>query len=313
MTQDWRKVELLVKHIEAALSSAGVEIKSPERFYYPDGVQKAEVDVTLRHNIGSSQIFIGLECRLRKSDGQQGADWIREVASKGVSIGAHQMVAVSGTGFNAGAIREAETLNVGLRVVEDEDFAATSNWFRVATFTISNPIWEWDGDLNIQLPYEKPIPKFTFNTPLLLVDGKQLSTKDYISSEIQKRINDGSINLPPRGRLRYLFRANWLLGRIGQKEVLVSTIEVPLLIGLDIAQCPLLVSRYRDPSFPNVIALSAVAEVTNKLGTYHLTVVGTEPVDDPEHRRLNLTVVTLDGLDLDWTNTPLLLEYLEPE
>ena len=61
----YRELELLVSRIEGALAPAGATIRSPDRI--PDIItgELREVDVSIRHRVGSVELLVTVECRDR--------------------------------------------------------------------------------------------------------------------------------------------------------------------------------------------------------------------------------------------------------
>src|SRR5262245_29714912 len=112
MPRKGRLLELLVQHLEQFIVPEGVQVTSPEEFYDSTGQKIAEIDVTLRGKFGSAVIFIGIECRDRPAEGQQGAPWIREIHGKKEQLDVDKMLAVSTTGFTDPAVQAAEELGI---------------------------------------------------------------------------------------------------------------------------------------------------------------------------------------------------------
>src|SRR5205809_423690 len=102
MARKGRFLEILVAQLEGLLAPEGIVVTSPEVFRQ-NGKIIAEIDVTLRGKFGSSEIFVGLECRARPGDGPQGVPWIRDIKGKKDQCGVDKMIAVSTTGFVPGA------------------------------------------------------------------------------------------------------------------------------------------------------------------------------------------------------------------
>jgi hypothetical protein len=113
MSRKGRLLEILVKHLQGFLGPQGLEIKSPELFYQ-NGKQIGEIDVTVRGKLGSSSIFVGIECRDRPKDGPQGIPWLTQINGKQRLFKANKMIAVSTTGFAPEAIKVADELGIDL-------------------------------------------------------------------------------------------------------------------------------------------------------------------------------------------------------
>jgi hypothetical protein len=114
-TPEWLKFEQLVANIEKTLCPLGAEVRMSEEIPDRDTGQPRQVDATIRMQVGSTSVLIGVECRKRKAASD--VRWIEEVASKRKSIGAAMMIAVSDSGFTGPAKVKAAALGVQLRVI----------------------------------------------------------------------------------------------------------------------------------------------------------------------------------------------------
>ena len=63
----YRELELLVSRIEGALAPAGARIRSPDRIPDISTGDLREVDVSIRHRVGSVELLVTVECRDRNS------------------------------------------------------------------------------------------------------------------------------------------------------------------------------------------------------------------------------------------------------
>jgi hypothetical protein len=128
MPRKGRTLELLVARVEAALGTAGVVVKSPDRLPDRDTGRLREVDVSLTATVGSTQVVVIVECRdrARKDD----VTWIEQVAEKTRSVGAARAVAVSRKGLSEEARKKASALAVEVRTLAEIDPADLLRWFR---------------------------------------------------------------------------------------------------------------------------------------------------------------------------------------
>jgi hypothetical protein len=115
MPRQGRALEHLVAELERVLGPTDVVIQSPEYIVGRNTGTRREVDVSLRVKIGSSELFVMIECRDRP--GRQDATWIEQVASKQEDVGANKAVAVCSSGFTEGAGRLAEAKQIDLRTI----------------------------------------------------------------------------------------------------------------------------------------------------------------------------------------------------
>src|SRR6266536_4629131 len=118
MPRKGRFLEILVKHLQGFLGPQGLEIKSPELFY-ENGKLIGEIDVTVRGKLGSSSIFVGIECRDRPQDGSQGIPWLTQIHGKQHLFKAHKMIAVSTTGFKPEAVKVARDFGIDVLTIND--------------------------------------------------------------------------------------------------------------------------------------------------------------------------------------------------
>jgi len=166
-----KDLELLVALLEEHLGPLGIEVKSPDYIPDKDTSQLREVDISLRSQIGSSNILVIVECRDRKGD--EDVTWIEQLSKKRESVGADKAVAVSSSGFYEPAIIKASKENIELRTLNEIDPEEIGNWFadKEGTQLICNVLFK---DLSFTLSDGSKI------------DGKGID----LNSPIFKRIKD---------------------------------------------------------------------------------------------------------------------------
>lgn len=132
MARKGRELEELVALIEGVLVPQGAVVESPG--FIEDRVtgSRREVDVAIRMTVGSAEVLIVVECRDR---GVEDVTWIEQLVAKCRDIKAAKVIAVSSTGFSAGARQKAEHEGIELRQVEDLSPAAVSGWIQVPCMT----------------------------------------------------------------------------------------------------------------------------------------------------------------------------------
>ncbi len=81
--------------IEAAVAPLGATVTSPDRLPDQTTGKLREVDATIRYKIGTSDVLIVVECRKRSRT--QDITWIEQLTTKGRSIRANKLIAVSET------------------------------------------------------------------------------------------------------------------------------------------------------------------------------------------------------------------------
>lgn len=128
MPRKGRGLEQLVAMLEESLGEKGIQVKSPDYIKDKDTGEDREVDVSLRAKVGSFEVLAIIECRDR--DDTEDVRWIEEIATKCKSVGADKVMAVSSEGFTAPAIKKAEKLNIGVRILNDFNPAEIGEWFK---------------------------------------------------------------------------------------------------------------------------------------------------------------------------------------
>lgn len=124
---EWREFEKLVARIEKAASPHGAIVTSPDRIRDLTTDQLREVDASIRHKLGTSDILVTVECRKR---GRKGDDtWIEQLATKRQKIGAAKTIAVSSTGFTSSAEKSAKHFGIELRTLSEISASEIENWF----------------------------------------------------------------------------------------------------------------------------------------------------------------------------------------
>jgi restriction endonuclease len=131
MPRQGRALEQLVAELERVLGPTDVVIQSPEYIVGRNTGQRREVDVSLRTKIGSSDLFVMIECRDR--GGKQSATWIEQIVSKQEDVGANKAVAVCPAGFTRGARQLAEAKGIDLRTIASVTDAEVFAWLLLET------------------------------------------------------------------------------------------------------------------------------------------------------------------------------------
>ncbi len=80
-------------------------------------VETREVDASIRAQVGTARILVTVECRKRWP--KEDVSWIEQLATKKANIGAARTIAVSSTGFSAGAEAVARQLGIDLRQMSE--------------------------------------------------------------------------------------------------------------------------------------------------------------------------------------------------
>ncbi len=166
--------------MENHLGLLGIEVRSPDYIPDKDTSQLREVDISLRSQIGSSNILVIVECRDRKGD--EDVTWIEQLSRKRESVGADKAVAVSSSGFSDPAIIKASKENIELRILDKIDPAEIGKWFedKEGIHLSSNVLFK---DLSFTLSDGTKIDGkgIDINSPIFKrkKDGKELSLRDF--------------------------------------------------------------------------------------------------------------------------------------
>lgn len=132
--------------LESALWGAAT-IQSPEYVVGRLSGTQREIDVSIRANVGSSPVFIMIECRDRVTTGD--LNWLEAVSSKREDVGADKAVVVSSSGYTAGAQNWAAAKDIELRTTEELDVATVLSWFGVAEINILRPCCDLSLEVEI--------------------------------------------------------------------------------------------------------------------------------------------------------------------
>lgn len=136
MPRRGRELERVVAGIESALWGVAT-IRSPEYVVGRLSGTQREIDVGVRAIIGSSPVFIMIECRDRVTTGD--LNWLEAVSSKREDVGADKGVVVSASGYTEGARNWAAAKGIELRTTEELDPSTVIAWLGIADITIVRP------------------------------------------------------------------------------------------------------------------------------------------------------------------------------
>jgi len=172
MPRKGRFLEILVKHLQGFFGPQEIEIKSPELFYQ-NGKLVGEIDVTMRGKLGSSSIFIGIECRDRPQDGPQGIPWLTQINGKQRLFKTDKMIAVSTTGFAPEAIKVAEGFGIDLLTINNANEIDLADWFYTIDFRWQEETYEISGVIDIATEPKTIIgmQSFRADTPFSRLDN----------------------------------------------------------------------------------------------------------------------------------------------
>ena len=130
-----RTLEQVVERLEQILGhSDQIEVKSPDLVEGRVSGRLREIDVSLRGQVGSTTIFVMVECRERTDTAD--VTWIEQLVSKREDVAADKAVAVSTSGFSSSARRFADAKGIELRTVEEIGNTEVSSWLGVQEATL---------------------------------------------------------------------------------------------------------------------------------------------------------------------------------
>jgi hypothetical protein len=140
-TNDGTQLEDLVKLIETIRSPPGFSVESRRKVFNDEGVQVAELDITISGKIGTSAWTMLIECRDRPSEGAAPVSWIEQMVGRRDRLSLDKILAVSSTGFSPAAIDYANQKNIELRTLRTltyEDVAACVPFYAPLVFNKFN-------------------------------------------------------------------------------------------------------------------------------------------------------------------------------
>jgi len=115
--------EQQIQRIYALLDDSGAEVKWNDHILDPDNPsQLRQIDVTIRRD----GVLTLVECRQHKS--RQDVQWIEELMGRRISLAAHAVIAVSCSGFTAGARTKATKHGVILRDLQQLSDQEIASW-----------------------------------------------------------------------------------------------------------------------------------------------------------------------------------------
>ncbi|MBZ5689755.1 MAG: restriction endonuclease [Acidobacteriia bacterium] len=115
--------ERQVRRIYELIAESGAEVTWNDHISDPDNPPRTrQIDVTIRRN--SSLTLV--ECRLRKTP--QDVQWIECLIGRRISLGAQSVIAVSSSGFTAGALAKARQYGIITRDLQRLSDKEVENW-----------------------------------------------------------------------------------------------------------------------------------------------------------------------------------------
>lgn len=134
-----RQFEKLVAELETACAGRDVDIRLNDRIADLETGQLREVDISLRHKMGTHEFLTVIECRDRKA--KDDCRWVEELDSKRRSVGADKIVAVSHAGFGKPALKKAQVRNIELRTLSELAPDEIKAWFDTKLISVAYQSW----------------------------------------------------------------------------------------------------------------------------------------------------------------------------
>lgn len=144
---DSEAFEQQIHQIHELLEDAGADVTWDDRIPDPDNPsQPRQIDVTIRRD-GKLTL---VECRHRRSP--QDVTWIEELMGRRISLKADMTIAVSSSGFSAGALQKAKRYGIICRDLRELTDLEIEAWGRRVALTLY--FYEY-SDLQVSLCFEK--------------------------------------------------------------------------------------------------------------------------------------------------------------
>ena len=282
-------LENLVAALEDFLVPPGFKVTKREPFYNDHGKQIGEIDITIRGELGSFEVFYGVECRDRPSEGPQDREWIRGVKAKKDDLIVDKMIAVSTTGFTSTAVEFAKEVGIELRTIEPASKLDMRDWFEVFEVEYSSPLWDIDGILNIVT-----VPKITaaqmYSDRLVMKDptsGQSISFNDFIAPHLAPVFRSFAENPDIKEKKKNVPIDCDLIGVLEEQEFKIVRIDIPVRWWRETVKGQVLFNVYKrfEPG-GKIIALSGICRIKPK-GQKFLVLTDCVGRITPSQRRCN--------------------------
>jgi hypothetical protein len=296
MPRKGRLLEIMVERLEEFLAPEGVVVESPEEFYDEDGKKIGEIDVTLRGNFGSSEVFVGIECRDRPSDGAQGRDWIREIKGKRDDLKVDKMIAVSTTGFTGPAINLADSWGIDLLTIEDASKVDLQGWFEVFAFHWTEDSYEISGVVDlVTIP---KTPMMTSRSALFLrsTDSDELiPLKEYIQPEIDRQFDAIQASPGVAQEIETTLEINGPIDAMADGETFkIAKMRIPVRLRREMVIAKALLNACRRLSDDEIVALTGICRIETEPRKRNIAITAKRRAAD------NSLDLKLDFLDDDY-------------
>lgn len=142
-----QEFEQKIHRIYELLADSGAEVTWNDHIPDPDNrIQTRQIDVTINRN-GKLTL---VECRQHKS--RQDVQWIEELIGRRVSLGAQSVIAVSSSGFTAGALAKARGHGIVCRDLQELTDKEIESWGQQIALTL---FFYQYSDLEVELLFNR--------------------------------------------------------------------------------------------------------------------------------------------------------------
>jgi hypothetical protein len=131
-----KDLETFVADLERLLLPPEFHMEVRRREYGSGGVQVAEFDIVITGRLGSATMSWLIECRDRPAEGPAPGAWIEQLVGRRDRFNFDKVMAVSTTGFAAGAAEYAQQKGIELRSVAHLSAADFTEWFLASQFDV---------------------------------------------------------------------------------------------------------------------------------------------------------------------------------
>lgn len=200
MGSDGKFLDELVSTVESLALPQGFKVERNQRYYDEDGVQEAELDITISGQVGTTHFQWLIECRDRPSQGAGPISWIEQLVGRRDRYKFDRVIAVSSTGFSKASIKYANDQRIELREVSNLDKESLASWLGLSEVTVTKNIHDLKhADLIVEsdeaegrkAAFEKVVTSSTGGDKLLrsVVTGNYVTVTDAFIAVVSEQGN----------------------------------------------------------------------------------------------------------------------------
>lgn len=196
MGDNWKEFEVLIHEIESALNP---ECTVEHHVYVPDVHTRGprEIDVLITDGEGKK---VAIECRDRKAT--QDVQWIEQLYTKRISVGAAVLIAVSHSGFNMNAIKKAFALGILLRRIDELEIEDIEDSFKIPEVRVEV--------LNFECKvFNKKVSREWISIPMqstkVEVGDEKMEIDEFLVKNIGSKLIRNTMNIQGRDKIEAQF------------------------------------------------------------------------------------------------------------